>query len=232
MNPLATQQTSVMLLAAGHGKRMLPLTNDTPKPLLKVHGRPLIEHHLLKLAQQGFRNIIINTAYLGQHIVDALGDGSQFGLNIRYSDESTSGALETAGGIKHALALISSDVFLVVNADIWTDYPFHRLLETTARSPKLVMVANPAHNLSGDFALNSHNGLLEIPRDDQQSHTFSGIALYNKALFKDLPSGPQALAPMFKQLIEQQKLSGEFYPGVWHDIGTPQRLSEINDLGG
>ena len=219
-----------MLLAAGHGKRMLPLTKDLPKPLLKVNGKPLIEYHLLNLAQQGFRNIIINTAYLGQHIVEALGDGSKFGLNIRYSDESESGALETAGGIRHALPLIASDVFLVVNADIWTDYPFQRLLESSAQLPRLVMVTNPSHNLSGDFALNDQNGLLEIPRGEKHSHTFSGIALYNKAMFKDLPPGPQALAPIFKQLIKQQKISGELYQGVWHDIGTPERLDEINRL--
>ena len=230
MSALTAQQTCVMLLAAGHGKRMLPLTKNTPKPLLKVNGKPLIEHHLVNLAQYGFRNIIINTAYLGNHVVDALGDGSQFGLNILYSDESASGALETAGGIKRALPLIGSDIFLVVNADIWTDYPFPQLLEGAAKVPKLVMVANPSHNPSGDFALSSQSGLLEIPHADVPSYTYSGIALYHQAMFADLPAGPQALAPVFKQLIEQQKLSGELYQGVWHDIGTPQRLAEINRL--
>lgn len=219
--------TSVVILSAGHGKRMLPLTKNTPKPLLKVGKLSLIEHHLLRLKDSGFENIIINIAYLGEQIRRKLGDGSRYGLSISYSDETDTGALETAGGLKAALPLISSDSFIVINADIWTDFDFSTLLKPLNSDARLVMVPNPEHNSNGDFGL-SPNGKLTNPA--QSSYTFSGIAMYTKKLFTTLDSGKQALAPVFKSLITQDRLEGVLHTGLWMDIGTPERLNEINRL--
>lgn len=219
--------TTVVLLAAGHGKRMLPLTQDTPKPLLKVGKHTLIEHHLYRLSSLGFRHVVINIAYLAQEFPNTLGDGRRYGLNIDYSDESQSGALETAGGLKKALPLIKSDLFITINADIWTDFDFTQLLNETPDYATLVMVENPAHNRDGDFTLNDH-GALEYPdKATNNTLTYSGIALYQRTLIEQLDEGKHALAPIFRQLIQQQKLQGIKLTGVWHDIGTPERLQEI-----
>lgn len=229
MTVISAANTTVVLLAAGHGKRMLPLTQHTPKPLLKVGESALIEHHLRRLQQRGFKQVVINLAYLGEKIRTQLGNGEQFGLSIDYSDESQSGALETAGGLKHALPLIKSDPFIVINADIWTDFNFDGLLTPPLRNNsqgRLVMVNNPAHNPNGDFAVNE--AYLSV--DAQEKYTFSGIALYQQRLFSQLSDGKQALAPIFKQLIQQQSLEGIIYSGIWKDIGTPERLAEINAL--
>ena len=220
--------TTVVLLAAGHGKRMRELTETTPKPLLKVGELSLIEHHLVRLAQQGFQNIVINLAYLADQIQDRLGDGSHYGLKILYSDESATGALETAGGIRHALHLIDSDPFIVINADIWTDYPFADLLKDFCGTARLVMVENPAHNQAGDFSVAADSSRLQIVSDSNQTHTFSGIAIYHKASFEKLAPGPRPLAPVLRKLIAQQDLDGEVFEGLWQDIGTPERLAEIN----
>lgn len=218
-------ETTVVLLAAGHGKRMLPLTRQTPKPLLKVVNHSLIEHHLLRLKEMQFENIVINVAYFSEKIMNALGDGSRFGLNIVYSDESSSGALETAGGLKKALALIESDIFITVNADIWTDFEFTDLLDSYPSHAKLVMIDNPQHNLNGDFALNPQGYLTLTGR----KLTYSGIACYRQAVFNQIPNGKQALAPLFRQLIAKKQLEGLKFDGEWHDIGTPQRLHELRD---
>lgn len=219
--------TSVVILAAGHGKRMLPLTAKTPKPLLKIGKYSLIEHHLRKLSALGFRNIIINTAYLGEMIQQKIGSGSQFNLNIRYSDESKTGALETAGGLRQALAMINSDPFLVINSDIWTDFDFTSLLLPLTESGRLVLVNNPSHNQTGDFSLNNSH---ISKRNDSglDNFTFSGIALYKKSIFTNLPTGKQALAPVLHKLVDKKQLSGLVYSGVWTDVGTPDRLEKLN----
>jgi len=223
--PITPEKTSVVILSAGHGTRMLPLTKHTPKPLLKIGNKSLIEHHLIRLKELGFVHVIINIAYLGEQIRSTLGDGSRYELSIKYSDEANTGALETAGGLKAALPLISSDPFMVINADIWTDFNFTQLLTPLKTKARLVMVNNPSHNLDGDFAL-TETGLLD--NSEKERATFSGIALYQKSLFDDLAQGKQALAPIFKSLIEQQCIEGIKFNGQWKDIGTPERLNEVN----
>ncbi|MFT5571215.1 MAG: MurNAc alpha-1-phosphate uridylyltransferase [Cryomorphaceae bacterium] len=225
MNYYAPATTSVVLLAAGRGQRMRSLTEQTPKPLLKVGGISLIEHHLRSFQSQGFRNIVVNLDYLGKKIVEQLGDGAQYGLSIEYSDESEGGALETAGGLKHALPLINSDPFLVVNSDIWVECDFTELLAPLTTLGRLVLVNNPSHNPQGDFALN-HSGLLQ--NRSRGCFTYSGIALYRKSIFEDLSSGKQPLAPIFRQLIAEKRLEGVKYNGVWTDVGTPERLQQLN----
>jgi len=209
-----------MILAAGLGSRMRPLTDHTPKPLLEVGGKPLIVWHIERLKEAGFRDIVINVAYLGQQIIDYLGDGSQYGLNIVFSDEQSEGALETAGGIVKALPLLS-ETFLVVNGDVWTDYNYVNDFELTGKSlAHLVLVENPEHNLKGDFLLTGTD----------EKYTFSGIAYYSKRLFENLSYGKAALAPLLFEAIENEKITTEYYTGKWHDIGTPQRLKMLDML--
>jgi len=226
-NELTPSATTVFILSAGHGKRMMPLTRNTPKPLLKIGDHTLIEHHLIRLKAQGFHHIVINIAYLGKQIREKLGDGSHFGLSITYSDEADTGALETAGGIKAALHLIRSNTFIVINADIWTDFNFASLLTPLEKPVRLVMINNPTHNPLGDFGL-SEAGLLT--NQNTNKFTFSGIGLYKKSLFENLKSGKQALAPIFRSLINENNIEGIKFDGQWHDIGTPERLDEINRL--
>jgi MurNAc alpha-1-phosphate uridylyltransferase len=212
------ENTTVILLAAGHGNRMRPLTEHTPKPLLKVRNISLIEHHLIKLADLGFKNIVINTAYLGFKIQEQLGSGKKFGLRIEYSDESDTGALETAGGIKKALPLISSDVFLSINADIWTDFDFTLMLTPLSKTGRIALVPNPSHNPDGDFLLEGSN----------KSLTFSGIAVYRKNLFEELPKGKQALGPILKKMVIENELDTMLLNAKWTDVGTPERLEKLN----
>jgi len=209
-----------MILAAGLGSRMRPLTDHTPKPLLEVGGKPLILWHIEQLREAGFRDIVINVAYLGQQIIDYLGDGSQYGVNIVFSDEQEEGALETAGGIVKALPLLS-ETFLVVNGDVWTDYVYDNTFELKAGSiAHLILVENPEHNLKGDFFLT---------RTDER-YTFAGIGYYSKHLFKNLNHGKAALAPLIFEAIEKQKVITEYYSGTWYDIGTPKRLKILDEL--
>ena len=213
-----------MILAAGLGTRMRPLTDVTPKPLLKVGGIPLIVWHLEKLAHQGFGDIVINIAHLGYQIPEVLGDGSEWGVNIVYSDEQEEGGLESAGGIVKALPLLEeSDPFLVVNADVFTDYDFQEnrhLAEGVLAH--LVLVPNPEHNPEGDFAL---AGNLVV---DKKQYTFSGIGYYSPKLFEGVPYGKSALAPLLREAMREGKVTGELYEGEWQDIGTPQRLERLN----
>ena len=211
-----------MILAAGRGERMRPLTDRTPKPLLPVGGRPLIEHHLRRLAAAGYRDVVINLAWLAVQIRDTLGDGQRFGLRIHYSEE-TQGALETAGGIRHALPLLGDAPFLVVNGDIWCDHPL------TPRDPgdalaHLVLVDNPAQHPQGDFAL--HDGRVEDI--GARRLTFSGIGYYRPELFAGLSDGPQPLAPLLRRTMAQGLVSGEHHRGTWIDVGTPQRLQALD----
>ncbi len=212
-----------MILAAGSGTRMRPLTDTTPKPLLKVGGIPLIVWHIERLAHDGYTDIVINIAHLGYQIPEALGDGSEWGVNITYSDEQEEGGLETAGGIIKALPLLGDQAFLVLNGDIWTDYDFqdHRKLAEGILA-HLVLVPNPEHNPEGDFALDGNRVI------DNRQYTFSGIGYYSPKLFDGVPYGKSALAPLLRAAIKEGKVTGELYEGEWLDIGTPERLELLN----
>lgn len=213
-----------MILAAGRGERMRPLTDLLPKPLLEVQGKPLIVWHLEKLRDCGFKDIIINIAHLGYKIPEYLGNGSKYGLNISYSDEQSTGALESAGGIKKALPLLSDETFLVVNGDVFCDYDFDANFNLKDKSAHLILVKNPAHNPNGDFGLND----TLVLNSSNEMYTFSGIGYYNPKLFKHSKNGKSALAPLLREEIQNNNISGEVYDGIWHDIGTPQRLEGIN----
>lgn len=214
-----------MILAAGKGERMLPLTQNTPKPLLKVHGKPLIEYHLENLVSAGYQDIVINHARLGEKIEAYLGDGERFGASITYSAEGVE-PLETGGGIYRALPLLGGEPFLAVNADIWTDYPFAGLINLKPVLAHLVMVENPVHNPGGDFVLDENI----ICESEGNKYTFAGIGIYNPSLFKTINQEKFPLAPLLRQAITTGKVTGELYTGQWIDIGTPERLREINQL--
>ena len=211
-----------MILAAGRGERMRPRTDTTPKPLLPVAGRPMIEYTIEALAKAGFVDLVINIAHLGEQIRHHLGDGDHFGVRIEYSDEKER-ALETAGGIKQALGLLGDDPFLVVNGDIATDFQFSRLLDRSVDLAHLVLIANPSHHPEGDFALNGER----LTLTDQPRYTFSGIGLYRAELFAHCAPGPNRLAPLLRTAIGEARVSGELHPGFWLDIGTQQRLEEL-----
>ncbi|TET90216.1 MAG: nucleotidyltransferase family protein [Sulfurovum sp.] len=213
----------VMILAAGLGERMRPLTDKTPKPLLKVGGIPLILWHIERLAHDGFKEIVINIAHLGYQIPEALGDGSEWGVHISYSDEQEEGGLESAGGIVKALPLLGDETFLVISGDIWCDYDFvydKKLPEGILAH--LILVPNPEHNPEGDFALN--DGFVT----DAKAYTFSGIGYYSPKLFEGVPYGKSALAPLLREAMKEGNVTGELYEGEWLDIGTPERLELLN----
>jgi len=212
-----------MILAAGRGERMRPLTDQTPKPLLKVGGKPLIQYHIEALRDAGFRELVVNHAHLGNQIVERLGDGAQFGVHIDYSAEAE-GALETGGGIKQALPLLGEQPFLVINGDIWTDYPYQQLYHEPEGLAHLVLIDNPPHHPEGDFQLNGRRLTVEGKR----KLTFSGIGLYQPDLFADSPDGAFPLAPLLRGAMQAGQVSGEYFQGRWLDIGTPQRLAELN----
>ncbi len=211
-----------MILAAGHGERMRPLTDHTPKPLLEVNGKPLIVYHLERLAACGITDIVINHGRLGQLIENRLGDGSLFGVNIQYSAEGEA-PLETGGGIYQALPLLGREAFIALNADIWTDYDFNSLPRAIDGLGHLVLVPNPKHNQNGDFALENSS----VRNTGTNQFTFSGIGLYRPELFASASAGRYSLTPLLRVAADQQQLSGVVYEGVWSDIGTPERLSEI-----
>lgn len=211
-----------MLLAAGRGERMWPLTERTPKPLLTAGGVPLIVHTIRALARGGYAELVVNVAHLGEQLQAALGDGSSHGVQIRYSAEPP-GALETAGGIRHALSLLGNAPFAVVNADIWTDYPFERLPADPPGLAHLVLVDNPPHNPGGDFALAGGSVGGEGTR-----LTFAGIGVYRPTLFGELEAGRQALAPLLRAAAAAGQVTGEHYGGQWVDVGTPERLQALD----
>ena len=214
-----------MILAAGRGERMRPLTDHTPKPLLQAGGRSLIEYHLAALAAAGIRIVVINTAHFTDQIVAALGDGRNWGVEIRYSPEPA-GALETAGGVVHALPLFDSDPFVVINADIFTDYPIEALADASNSAAHLVMVPNPAHHPSGDFRL---DGERVTPLDGGAGTpaTFAGIGLYRRDFFTGYSPGRRPLGPILRTAVAAGHVSGECHGGCWMDIGTPERLFEL-----
>ncbi|HKL54078.1 MAG TPA: nucleotidyltransferase family protein [Wenzhouxiangellaceae bacterium] len=217
-----------MILAAGRGERMRPLTDHIPKPLLEAGGKPLIVHQIERLRAAGIEQLVINVAWHGMLIENALGDGSALGVEIHYSREPE-GALETAGGIRHALELLGNEPFLVVNSDVHCDFPIARL---TGVKPvghaHLVLVDNPAHHPEGDFALSDGQVVL----DGEHRFTYSGIGLFRSEMFAALPPGIQPLRPVLEEAIAAGRVSGEHYPGTWLDIGTPERLDLLDrDLG-
>lgn len=216
-----------MILAAGRGERMRPLTDETPKPLLAAGGMPLIEHHVRRLAAAGIRELVINHSWLGHRIEEALGDGTELGVEIRYSPEPP-GALETAGGILQALELLG-DPFLAVNADVWTDYPWERLLQGDGGDAHLVLVDNPAHHPAGDFWLQAGR-VLAAPAPGAERLTFSGIGRYRRRLFSGLSPGRRALGPVLAEAARAGRVSAEHYRGRWVDVGTPQRLQALTRM--
>lgn len=217
-----------MILAAGRGNRMRPLTDHTPKTLLMVGNDPLIVHHIKNFAKANIREIVINLGHLGEKLKTVLGDGSQFEVNLQYSEENP--VLETAGGIKKALNLLGNEPFIVVSGDIFTDFPFERLKEHQPNDPKslahLVLVDNPPHHPRGDYALVegylSHSG--------QPLLNFGGIGVYRSEFFSDCPEGPFPLAKLFAPLVEKRSITGEYYKGSWYNIGTPEQLAEANQI--
>ncbi|WP_089726894.1 N-acetylmuramate alpha-1-phosphate uridylyltransferase MurU [Candidatus Thiosymbion oneisti] len=213
-----------MILAAGRGERMRPLTDHTPKPLLPAGGKPLIVHHIERLVVAGLRKIVINHAHLGHRIEAALGDGSRWGAELRYSPEVR--ALETGGGIFKALPLLGRGPFLVVNGDIWTDLEFVRLRLSDGLLAHLVLVDNPPHHPEGDFAL--ANGRLST--QDTPRYTYSGIGIYHPDLFRGCSGGAFPLAPLLRAAMERGLVSGEHYAGRWLDIGTPERLQALDRM--
>lgn len=230
---------TAMILAAGRGERMRPLTDHTPKPLLLVGGKPLIQWHLERLAKAGFTRIVINHAHLGDQIEESLGDGSAFGVELLYSREGE--ALETAGGIATALPLIDAEIFPVVNGDVFCDFDFQRfagIMETMQRehSPAkftlahLILVDNPPHHPQGDFVLQDGKVQDKTVPLSHSAFTFSGIGLYRRDLFANTAAGKKApLAPLLKAAMAEGRVTGEHYHGRWVDVGTPERLISLDN---
>ncbi|OGT35400.1 MAG: mannose-1-phosphate guanylyltransferase [Gammaproteobacteria bacterium RBG_16_51_14] len=212
-----------MILAAGRGERMRPLTDTTPKALLMVRGKPLIQHHLEKMASAGVEYIVINHGHLGQQIEAALGDGRQFGVEIRYSPEADV-LLETGGGIFRALPLLGDLPFIVLNADIWTDFDFSSLPERLDSDAHIVLVDNPPHHTGGDFALRDGR----VCNQGHPALTYGGIGVYTPGLFHGCVDGAFPLAPLLRQAAGAGRISGQYYAGIWIDVGTPERLQQLN----
>jgi MurNAc alpha-1-phosphate uridylyltransferase len=224
VSPPATDIWRAMILAAGRGERMRPLTDDRPKPLLQVGGKSLIEYHLEALRLAGIREVVINTAWQGQKLRDALGTGDRYDVAIRYSDEGST-ALETGGGIFKALPFLAPGPFLVVNGDIWTDWrPGDGFALGAQDLAHLVLVPNPEHHPGGDFPLADGR----VTGGDGPRFTFSGIGVYREAFFAGCEPGAFPLLPLFRRAIAAGRVSGELHLGRWFDIGTPARLATLD----
>jgi MurNAc alpha-1-phosphate uridylyltransferase len=215
-----------MILAAGRGQRMRPLTDTTPKPLLPVGGRPLIDWHLSALARAGVEQVVVNVAWLGRQIIDYLGDGRRWGVEISVSDEGGQ-ALETGGGIGRALPLLGEDPFWVVNGDIWTDFDLAALPRRPTGLAHLLLVDNPRHNPKGDFSLDADG---RIGDADDHRLTFAGIGCYDPALFERNSGGERAfpLAPLLRAAAAEGLVTGSHHRGAWTDVGTPERLQALD----
>lgn len=214
-----------MILAAGRGERMRPLTDHTPKPLLRVAGKPLIAWHLERLAQSGITDIVVNHAHLGAMIETALGNGEKWGVRIRYSAEGEGKALETGGGIFKALPLLGGEPFIVVNGDIWSDIDFAALHLPAGDLAHLVLVDNPPHHPQGDFFLHE----CRVAVDGEPRLTFSGVGLYHPELFAACRPGAFPLAPLLREAMAADKVSGLHHRGRWTDVGTPERLAALDE---
>ncbi len=219
--------TRVMILAAGRGERMRPLTDHTPKPLLPVAGKPLIVWHIERLVAAGYTQLVINHAHLGQQIETALGDGSRWGVSICYSAEGEGSALETGGGIHNALPLLGDEPFLVVNGDVFTDLDFATLKMPDRCLSYLVLVDNPQHHPEGDFKLSGMR--LRDTADKAGCLTYSGIGMYHKSLFDNCRPGAFPLAPLLREAMDHDKVCGTHYTGHWIDVGTPERYQLLNE---
>lgn len=226
MRSMSIKPTHAMVLAAGRGERMRPLTDHTPKPLLPIVGKPLIVWHIERLAVAGIRELVVNHAHLGAQIERALGDGKRWDLTIRYSVEGEGRALETGGGIHRALPLLGKRPFLVINADVWTDMDVSGLVLPEGRLAHLVMVDNPPQHPQGDFCL-ADDGALNGTGEPRL--TYSGIGVYHGDLFAGCRPGAFPLAPLLRQAMAEGRVSGERYRGRWVDVGTPQRLAELEN---
>ncbi|MET0987605.1 MAG: N-acetylmuramate alpha-1-phosphate uridylyltransferase MurU [Steroidobacteraceae bacterium] len=215
-----------MILAAGRGERMRPLTDCTPKPLLNVGGKALIDYHIEGLQRAGFQDIVINNAWLGEHVRAHVGDGSRFGVRVTHSDERPA-ALETGGGIHRALPLLGAEPFLVVNGDVWTDLPFGSLRHVLGANDlaHFVMVPNPPQHQRGDFAL--CNG--RVCEEGEPRYTFSGVGVYRPEFFEGCEPGAFKLVPLMVKAMRAHRVSGELYEGRWFDIGTPERLVRLDE---
>lgn len=217
-----------MILAAGLGNRMRPLTLHTPKPLLEVGGKPLIVWHIEKLQNIGIKEIVINTAWLGEKLVQALGNGSQFGVNILWSHEGE--GLETAGGIINALPLLGQEPFILVNGDVWSTMDFSTLLDVKLENDlaHLVLVENPAQHPNGDFTLANGRAYTFDQNQPGEALTYSGVAVIQPGMFAGLENGKRPLAPLLKQAMLEQQISASKMQGVWVDVGTPERLNVLD----
>ncbi len=213
-----------MILAAGRGERLRPLTDHTPKPLINVRGKPLIEWHIEKLVHAGVRDLVINLSWLGAQIRDSLGDGKRWDARIHYSEEGAI-PLETGGGIFRALPLLGSDPFILVNGDVFTNLDYRQLVLPTNALAHLVLVPNPQHHTKGDF------GLLDGQVVDgvELRHTYSGIGVYHSDLFAGCSDGRFPLAPLLRKAMLSRQVTGEYYAGLWTDVGTTERLSALNN---
>jgi len=218
---------AAMILAAGRGERMRPLTDNTPKPLLRVHGRPLIERHVIGLVRAGLDRIVVNLAWLGPQISGYLGDGARYGAVITYSEERPH-ALETAGGIVRALPQLLPGPFAVVNGDIYTDFPFEQLALAEDRDAHIVLVPNAPHHPQGDFGLAGGSALPDAADPAGPRYTFAGIAMYRTAFFADCTDGVFPLKPLLLRSMRARRCSAELYTGLWEDVGTPERLEALN----
>ena len=213
-----------MLLAAGRGERLRPITDDIPKALVEAGGKPLIGWHLERLAQAGFREAVINVSHLGERIVERLGDGRGYGLRLRYSRERE--RLETAGGIANALPLLGEEPFLLVNADVYCEYDFSQLMKVKLgeRLAHLVLVPNPPHRAAGDFSLRDGS----VGDDASPRYTYAGLALVQPALVSPVKRGEKApLGPLLREAAKRGQIGGELYEGLWQDVGTIERLAEL-----
>lgn len=215
-----------MILAAGRGTRMRPLTDQMPKPLLPVAGRPLLFHHLMHAARAGFHDVVINLAYRGAAIRAAVGDGRAFGVTVRYSDEGEQ-ALETGGGIARALPLLESAPFIVLNGDVWTDFPLEQLALPPGDLAHLILVDNAAHHPHGDFHLDAAG---RVHPDGAPLLTFAGLGVYHPALFAAAPDGAFPLAPVLRSAMGAGRVSGTHHRGLCVDVGTPERLRALEQL--
>ncbi len=213
-----------MILAAGRGERMRPLTDHMPKALLEVAGKPLIVHQIERLVQAGIRDIVVNLHYLGEQIETALGDGRRYGVALHYSDEGPT-RLETGGGVYKALPLLGRAPFLVINADVWTGYPIASLLDQPRGFAHLVLVENRSHHPDGDFAL--EHGRVSLKHGRRL--TFSGLGVYRNELFDECEAGCFSLAAVIRMAVSHGLVTGECYRGDWHDIGTPERLAALQN---
>lgn len=214
-----------MILAAGRGERMRPLTDSVPKPLLLVGGKPLIEHHIGALVRAGIEELVINLSWHANQIRALLGDGSKYGLEITYSDEGSE-ALETGGGIYKALPLLGSEPFWLVNGDVYSEFGYRLMRLDAGVLGHLVMVPNPAHHPAGDFCLAAGR----VRRSGETTMTYSGLAVLHPDLFNDSRSGKFPLAPLLVKAMRQDAVTGEAYDGLWTDVGTPERLRQLDQL--